>query len=206
MTADRDDHPYAERLRRVASFIDAHIDEPLPLERLAEVACFSPYHFHRIYRWATGETADQTVRRVRLHRAAVALIVGEEPLAAIAKAAGYGSTEAFSRAFSAAYGRPPSAYRGEPAAPALERKMIAMTLTVTIEDAPPRMLQGLHHHGDYMKISSAFERLATRLAPAGPTIPAGPMIGVYFHDPSATPEPDLRAFAGVVIDAAGPED
>jgi AraC family transcriptional regulator len=58
-----------------------------------------------------GETAAETVRRLRLHRAAVELITGELPVRRVARRAGYGSQEAFTRAFKAAYGVPPARYR-----------------------------------------------------------------------------------------------
>jgi AraC family transcriptional regulator len=50
--------------------IDDHLDADLSLENLAEIACFSPHHLHRIYRGIAGETAGDTARRLRLHRAA----------------------------------------------------------------------------------------------------------------------------------------
>ena len=70
------------RLDRVFSWLADHLDDTLDLERLAEVACMSPYHFHRIYHAMQGETAADTVRRLRLHRAAVELITGELPVPA----------------------------------------------------------------------------------------------------------------------------
>src|SRR5688572_33491293 len=95
---------YAIRLDRVFTWLAEHLDDAPDLARLAEVACMSPYHFHRIYRAMQGETAADTVRRLRLHRAAVELITGELPVTRIARRAGYGSQEAFTRAFKAAYG------------------------------------------------------------------------------------------------------
>jgi AraC family transcriptional regulator len=86
---------YAIRLERVFSFLADHLDDTLDLARLADVACMSPYHFHRIYHAMQGETAAETVRRLRLHRAAVELITGELPVPRIARRAGYGSQEAF---------------------------------------------------------------------------------------------------------------
>jgi AraC family transcriptional regulator len=61
---------YGRRVTRVTTYISDHLDEDLSLERLAEIACFSPYHFHRIYRGIAGETACDTIRRLRLDRAA----------------------------------------------------------------------------------------------------------------------------------------
>lgn len=66
------DHPaqYAARLARVLDHIYDHLDEPLDIQKLAEIACLSPYHWHRIYHAMYGESLPTTVRRLRLHRAA----------------------------------------------------------------------------------------------------------------------------------------
>jgi len=61
---------YEARLNRVLDHIYDHLDEPLDIDRLAEIACLSPYHWHRIYQAMHGETVASTVRRLRLHRAA----------------------------------------------------------------------------------------------------------------------------------------
>lgn len=62
---------YAERLERVITWLADHLDDTLDLAKLADVACMSPYHFHRIYHAMQQETVADTVRRLRLHRAAV---------------------------------------------------------------------------------------------------------------------------------------
>ncbi len=64
-----------------------HLDADLDLATLAEVAHLSPYHFHRIYAGMTGETAAEMLRRLRLHRAAGALIGSQAPVIAIARKA-----------------------------------------------------------------------------------------------------------------------
>jgi AraC family transcriptional regulator len=79
---------YARRLGKVAAHIAAHLDDPLDLDRLAGVACLSPYHFHRIYRALWGETAAETLSRLRLGRAAVQLLTTTEPMTQIARSAG----------------------------------------------------------------------------------------------------------------------
>jgi AraC-like DNA-binding protein len=81
---------YGRRVARVSDHIAEHLDDELDVERLAEVAHFSPWHFHRIYRETTGETVADTVRRLRLHRAAVDLTRDDDPLERVAKRAGYG--------------------------------------------------------------------------------------------------------------------
>ena len=80
---------YDERLARVTTYIYAHLDDELDLNRLAEVAYLSPYHFHRIYRAARGETIATTVRKLRLHRAASQLAQSSLPIEEISQGAGY---------------------------------------------------------------------------------------------------------------------
>ena len=40
---------YLSRVNRVLDYIESHLSESLSLSDLAEVALFSPYHFHRIF-------------------------------------------------------------------------------------------------------------------------------------------------------------
>jgi AraC family transcriptional regulator len=69
-----DAYGYSERIQRVVDYLAEHLDGTLDLEVLARVAHFSPYHFHRIYRGLLGETVNDTVRRLRLHRSAIELL------------------------------------------------------------------------------------------------------------------------------------
>jgi AraC-like DNA-binding protein len=86
-----DRNGYSERIQRVVDYVAVHLDETLDLEKLSGVACFSPYHFHRIYRGLLGETVNDTVRRLRLHRAAVDLLDRELSIERAARRAGFGS-------------------------------------------------------------------------------------------------------------------
>jgi AraC family transcriptional regulator len=195
---------YSRRIERVVAHIGAHLDEPLDLDRLAAVACFSPYHFHRIYRAITGETAADTLRRLRLHHAAGELVQGVAPVGAIARQAGYGSIAAFTRAFSAGYGIAPSAYRR---AGRLVRPAPATTETETamydvgIRHVQPVRLAALRHTGDYMEIGTTFERLFAWAVGRGLIGPQTRSIGVYYDDPDAVPVASLRADAGISVGA-----
>ena len=102
---------YQERILRVLTHIQEHLDEALDLEELARVACFSSFHFHRIFAAMTGETIADHVRRLRLERAAMELRSGAKPVIQVALDAGYEAHEAFTRAFKAAYGVSPAEFR-----------------------------------------------------------------------------------------------
>ena len=59
---------YRARMLRVLVHIQQNLDAPLPLEELASIALFSPFHFHRIFRGLIGESVKEHVRRLRLER------------------------------------------------------------------------------------------------------------------------------------------
>lgn len=194
---------YGRRIARVTDFIAENLDDDLRVERLAEVAYFSPFHFHRIYREATGETVTDTVRRLRLHRAAVELTREEQPLAKIAKRAGYGTLAAFSRAFSADYGIPPGAYRlrGKLLPPNPKKATTAvMPYRVEIEPFAGARLAAIEHRGDYQMIGNSFAQLQIWFAAR--KLPLTRSFGIYFDDPESVPEKALRAEAGLATDAA----
>jgi AraC family transcriptional regulator len=195
---------YAMRLERVFRWLADHLDDTLDLAQLADVAAMSPYHFHRIYHAMQGETAAETVRRLRLHRAAVELITGELPVPRVARRAGYGSQEAFTRAFKAAYGVPPARYRASfVPSPTTKRGEDVMDTTTTfhaaIRETPTLRVAALPHRGDYINIGSTFERLMAIAGGQGLLGPWTRSFGIYYDDPASTPRDALRSDACLTL-------
>src|SRR5258708_24032325 len=92
-------------MNRGVEHIQAHLADPLDLERLAAVACFSPFHFHRLFRAWMGETLQAFVQRLRLERAAQLLVFNQvQSISDIALECGFSSSSAFARAFKAVFG------------------------------------------------------------------------------------------------------
>lgn len=200
---------YEQRLQKVLDHIADHIGDPLSLDHLAEIACFSPFHFHRIYRGMTGETVADTIRRLRLHRAAADLLQGSLPIARIATAAGYGSVAAFTRSFGAAYGTTPALYRSQGGLvpyrhPTFKEK--TMSYPVEIRHEQPLQLACFPHLGDYQKIGDAFGKLDAWAGARGLFVPGTRLIGVYYDDPSCTPLAELRSHAGISVAPGTPLD
>lgn len=103
---------YVARINRVLDHIQAHLNEDLTLERLAKIACFSPYHFHRIFHGMVGEPLRQHVQRLRVERAARRLLQEPNaPVTTIALECGYGSSAAFARAFRETFAMTPTDWR-----------------------------------------------------------------------------------------------
>lgn len=112
-SSDRDPRAeYLARVHRVMDYIEQHLDDRLTLEQLADVANFSPFHFHRVFRACTQETLYQFILRLRLERAAGKVATQpRESLTAIALDCGFGSSAAFSRAFRSAFGMTATEWR-----------------------------------------------------------------------------------------------
>ncbi len=198
---------YSRRIARVTDHIAVNLDADLDVERLASVASFSPWHFHRIYREATGETVADTVRRLRLHRAAVELIRDDAPLEQVARRAGYGTLAAFSRAFSSGYSVPPGAYRlrGRLLPPSPQRPgSSAITYPVEIAPFKGAHLAAVSHHGDYQEINHAFDKIYTWASARSLIGLTTRSFGIYYHDPLTTPERKLRSKAGLGVSSKAP--
>lgn len=103
----------ADRLRELIDLVLSSLDEPANGASLARRAHFSRDHLDRLLAAATGESPVALRRRLLLERAAWQLRTGAAPPSEAAATAGYGSLAAFSRAFSRAYGVPPSAFDGD---------------------------------------------------------------------------------------------
>lgn len=196
----------AARIERAQQYLLEHIDETIDLERVAAVAHFSPYHFHRVYVAIVGETMAETFRRNRLNRAAVKLLTSATPVAKLGIEAGYSRVQAFNRAFRDAYGVTPTAYRlhGSLAA-ALQVKRLEphpkelIMREVTIQSFKPLRVVALRHHGDYMEIGGTFERLATWAAGKGLIEGEARSFGIYYDDPASKPAAALRSDACLTV-------
>lgn len=102
---------YFQRINRVLDEVDTQLEEPLDLVRLAASACFEPVHFHKVFLASLGETPAAYVRRIRLERAAATLMNPRASVLDVALEVGFGSGEAFARAFRQRFGHPPSAWQ-----------------------------------------------------------------------------------------------
>ena len=219
MREDTQKH-YEERVRRVVETIVGGLDRDLSLDALAQVACFSPYHFHRIFRGLVGESVREFVRRLRLERAARALRNEPTPIHELARAAGYESHEAFTRAFRAAFGRTPSDHRELATCPTwptcpsgvhyredgrcVGLRLIApegVRMDITIRELPERSVAFLHHVGPYDKVGDTWMQLMRWAGMQGLLGPRTESIGVCYDDPAVVAADELRYDACVTIAA-----
>jgi len=103
---------YTARVNRVIDYIEANISSDLSLKELADVAHFSPFHFHRIFRGMVGETLNDFIQRIRVEKAATKLVLNpKKSITDIAFECGFSSSSAFARSFRETYDMSASDWR-----------------------------------------------------------------------------------------------
>lgn len=199
--------------RRVLSamrVMEAGLDGELSLDAIAEAACFSPYHFHRVFTGMTGETVGACLRRLRLERAAQRLCYSDQPVTTVALEAGFESPEAFGRAFRATYAMTPTAWRrasrerkGPPSIlkrpPIVQEELVTMELTVTIKKLPPMKVACVRHVGPYDQCAPAWETLCALAGPLGLFGPTTQFIGIGHDCPQITAPEKIRYDACLTV-------
>ncbi|WP_077796190.1 AraC family transcriptional regulator [Streptomyces sp. JHA26] len=118
-----------ERLNQAMEHIEGRLDQDLDVEELARIAATSEHHLRRMFSALAGMPLSEYVRRRRLTLAGAEVLAGRETLLEIAVRYGYGSGEAFARAFRAMHGIGPGEARRTGAALTSQSRM-AFRLTV----------------------------------------------------------------------------
>ncbi len=210
---------YQERILRVLTHIQEHLDEALDLEELARVACFSSFHFHRVFAAMTGETIADHVRRLRLERAAMELRSGAKQVIQVALDAGYEAHEAFTRAFKSAYGVSPAEFRratgpiailaapsgvhfrpGVPLTTFNTNHITTKFMKVITKKIKPMRVAYLRHVGPYEDTKQTWFDLMARLSADKQIRKRSVFIGMGHDNPSVTPAAELRYDACITVD------
>jgi AraC family transcriptional regulator len=210
---------YQERILRVLTHIQKHLDEALDLDELARVACFSNFHFHRVFAAMTGETIADHVRRLRLERAAMELRSGAKQVIQLALDAGYEAHEAFTRAFKTAYGVSPAEFRratgriatlaapsgvhfrpGVPLTTFNTNHITTKVMKVITKKIKPMRVACLRHVGPYEDTKQTWFDLMDRLSADKQVRKNSVFIGIGHDDPSVTPASELRYDACITVD------
>ncbi len=196
---------YVQRIDRVVDYLRANLHRQVRLAELARVACFSEFHFHRIFGAITGETVNSFTNRLRLERAARLLRYSERSLTDIALDCGFSSPATFSRAFRSGYDTSPRQFRksgeiknrkickdlfsgaGYLLSMSAEEKRAAFP--VKLIDAPERQIA-------YIRVANAFqmERVLAAVktmiewAKSQGIFSEGTLFGMSVDDPHVTPK------------------
>jgi AraC family transcriptional regulator len=188
--------PWVERILRALDHLQSHLDDELSPERLANIAGFSLHHFHRVFRGMVGQSVMEFVRDRRLERAALRLKYGTAPVTQVAFETGYGSHEAFTRAFRARFDVPPSTYREQAAAQRDE------TIPVSLRYEPALSVLCWRHVGPYDGAGTTWNALLSFAGQRGLLGPQSRILGFVHDDPEIVPTDRLRYDAAISLTAA----
>ncbi len=194
---------YEKRIIRVLEYIYQNTDGDLSLDKLADVAAMSRFHWHRVFVAITGETCAQATRRIRLHKAAIMLVQTDMSLAKVAQKSGYSSAQSFTRVFSDAYDISPGQFRsrGDYISSLIKIKKGEYPMfPIEIKTSESRRLAAVAHVGPYPEIGSKFQQLAAIISARNLWPQTRGMAAIYYDDPSLVDAADLKSHAGVLVE------
>jgi AraC family transcriptional regulator len=196
---------YAQRIDRVIDYLRGNLHRPMKLAELASVACFSEFHFHRIFTAVSGETLNNFTNRLRLEKAARLLRYSEQNLTEIALDCGFSSSATFSRAFRSGYDTSPSQFRksGEIKKSKICKELFPKDeygLPMSAEEKraafPVRLIDIPEREVAYIRVTNAFEmdrvlaalKTVIEWAKSQHIFSQGTLFGMSVDDPHVTPK------------------
>lgn len=108
---------YGVRINRALNYAQEKLPACVELEEVAQIAAFSPYHFHRVFMLIVGETFAGFMRKRRLEWAAMELLNTNRRIIDISLDAGYETQESFARAFKNHFDTAPGKFRNKVKSP-----------------------------------------------------------------------------------------
>jgi AraC family transcriptional regulator len=212
-------------LNRLVDLVEEHLTEDLDVNGLARALGTTEYHLRRMFSSLAGMPLSEYVRRRRMTVAAAAVVRGEDDLLSIAVRHGYGSAEAFGRAFRAVHGAGPGEVRRD-GGPLRTQPQIRFRLTVEgsipmdtrIVDRPafrlvghaarvPLIHRGINPHIQHL-IAALPQEEHARLKTLSNTEPAGLLQVSDDLDPDSTEGSALTYLHGAAVsrDTPAPDD
>ncbi|MCB9763786.1 MAG: AraC family transcriptional regulator [Alphaproteobacteria bacterium] len=209
------------RVLRVTRHVRADLTGDLSVPALARVACYSPFHFSRVFQAVQGETPQRFVRRARLERAVRLMRTRPElELGDIAHAVGLAPISNFSRVFKQTYGVAPSAWdRASRLTPGLEGfedqlaevRASCPPLRTLLRDRPALRVGFVRIPTPFLDntlLAAGFAELTGWFEARGVDWRALPLVGMSWDSPDSTPIDQVRYDLGFALpaglDASGP--
>ncbi|MGJ8551298.1 AraC family transcriptional regulator [Winogradskyella wichelsiae] len=214
---------YKNRINRVFEFIDQNLDSDLSLNTIAEIAFFSPFHFHRIFKFITGETLNEYVNRQKIEKSTLDLLHKNITTTEIAHKYGFSDNSSFSRAFKKYFGISPTEFKQQNPNrhskirqleskngqdyPDYERyiciinnlkKWIKMNVNIEIKEMPKMDLAYVSSIGP-QNLESAYQKLMKWATPQGLMNEQTKMVTIYHDSFKVTEANKVRMSASILL-------
>lgn len=193
-----------QRVNKVVEYINQHLESSLDIKTLAEISCFSRFHFHKIMRAFLKEPLYGYISRIRLETAARYLRYSQLSVQEIAYKTGYEVPSSLSKAFKQAFGISPAEYRQNKEFTIKRKALIDDNLKLkrpVIKELPTRKVIYTRLWGNYS--TNDYDTAWTQLwnyVKANKLFSAGiENIGISYDDPKVTDAENCRYEACLVI-------
>jgi AraC family transcriptional regulator len=144
-------------VQRMQAYIEAHLQEPITLHRLASAAGYSPWHAAKVFKALTGKSPFEYIRLVRLSRAALRLAEADARVVDVAFDFVFDSHEGFTRAFSKQFGLTPQRF-------SRDRPPVKLFMPEDVREKYLALQKGEHGMSETPKTSSIFVQVVDRPA------------------------------------------
>lgn len=223
MKPEQTNKEYIRRINRVIEFINQHLEDDLNLAKLAEIAMYSPFHFHRIFSAITNEPLNSYINRLRIEKSTFFLKPDTQTsISEIAHQFGFSSNAAYTKAFKKFYGISPSKFKGQQLTFSKigktkskngqielqftsyirnidhHKQWINMNAKIEVKEMPELLLAYVSHVGEFHLIGSAFQKLHRWAGPK--RLSGSASITVYHDDPNITDISQVRQAAGIILE------
>ena len=207
-TAGENRKRHDQRISKVIDYVYQHLDEALNLELLSNIACLSPFHFHRAFSASTGISVIRLVQLLRLRRASSQLVFNQtRSITEIALEAGFANAESFSRAFRNQHGQSPSEFRKNPDWQPWQVKNIhhepqeQTSMKAEYIDFPDTLIAALEYEGPEHQSYKATQQFIKWRQSVGIRPNVGKTFGIHYSDPVNTLPENYRLDVAVSVEA-----
>ena len=218
---------YKNRINRVVDYIQANLDFPLSISQLSKVACFSEFHFNRIFKKAMGEPVYKFIRRLRLEKSAELLLMKPETsITEIALICGFATSSSFAKSFKNHFNMNATEWRNNfntlfdkeskpvqidqgkitiiKGSPVWTFNKNGSIRQVVIENICPFKVAYIRNVGPYQGDDTLFDRLYTQLSQWA--VPRGYInndtftLNIYYDNPEITEKQKLRVMVAIPVE------
>lgn len=224
------DEFYKEKINRVVDYIQTNLEMDLSLQQLSKIACFSEFHFNRIFSAIMGEPVYRFIRRLRLEKSAGLLLANPgKTITEIALMCGFDSSSSFAKSFKNHFKMNATEWRNK-SKNIFDKQSIPIQIEqgqvsvinsspewvflkedsirqVVIEDILPLKVAYIRNVGSYQGDEILFKKLNTQLfqwaVPRGHVNDDTFTMNIYHDNPEITEKQKLRVMVAIpVLDIA----
>jgi AraC family transcriptional regulator len=197
---------YAERMNKVVHFIENNLDSNVDCDKLAEISCYSKFHFHRLFYSYIGEGVYAFRKRLLLERSIRHLLYSDDSIIDIAFKCGYENQASFNKAFRKQFSFTPSQVRKQMVSVDTSRVKLTRKRSVNMK---PEIVEfeeikviSARAFGAYAEAAPEAWSQIMKFAYSNKLMKNGVrMFGISHDDPNVTEPNNIRYDACVDIDA-----